>query len=394
MAQFPTLYGEASTGKRKVWSIRVFEQDTNGIIETTHGYEDCKMQSNIRTVSSGKNIGKKNATTALQQAIAEANTAWVKKRENGYKETKEDAETNAETNAETDAETKEETNAEEKKEKGKGINENVPCPMLAHDYSKRGKDIVFPCFVQPKLDGTRCVAFQHQLFSRNRKSYPHLEHIVQELSMLHPSIILDGELYSTELTFQEIVGLVKRETLKEGDVEKQKKIKFHVYDMIDATPFENRFLNLQLLFKKHKFKYIVLVKTEICDSDSNKNINEKHAAYVSEGYEGLMLRNTHGLYSHGRSKDLQKYKEFEDGEYAIIGYEQGQGLEDGCVIWICKTDSDKTFHVRPRGSREERQRLFQNGESYIGKCLTVRFQELTSDGIPRFPVGITIRDYE
>jgi ATP-dependent DNA ligase len=387
MAQFPQLYGEASTGKKKVWSIRVFDRDGSGIIETIHGYEDGKMQTNEREVSLGKNIGRKNATTPLQQAISEAKASWVKKRESGYTC---DTDVNANTDANTEANSCDAEEKEKTDNSGKGINEAVPSPMLAHDYSKRGKDIVFPCYVQPKLDGTRCVAFEGKLFSRNRKSYPHLEHIQAELSMLHPSTILDGELYSTELTFQEIVGMVKRETLKSGDETKQLKVKYHVYDMIYNAPFEDRLLNLKRLFKKHKFKHLVLVKTDMCAKDE---IKEKHAEYVSNGFEGLMLRNANGLYSNARSIHLQKYKEFEDNEYVITGYEEGQGLEKGCVIWVCETDG-KTFHVRPRGTREDRQQLFTNGASYVGKKLTVRFQELTSDGIPRFPVGISIRDYE
>ena len=390
MAQFPPLYGEASTGKRKVWSIRVFERD-GGVIETTHGYEHGKMQVNERVVESGKNIGKKNATTALEQAVSEAKAAWVKKRESGYS----DGVTNVKSVEESQSQSQSQSQSEEKEEKegstcrGKGIDEAVPSPMLAHDYSKRGKDIVFPCYIQPKLDGTRCVAYQGKLYSRNRKSYPHLEHIVEELSKL-PGIVLDGELYSTQLTFQEIVGMVKRETLKPGDEEKQLKVKFHVYDMINGDSFEDRLFNLQLLFKRHKFKHLVLVKTDRC---TKEEIKEKHAGYVADGFEGLMLRNAKGLYTNARSVHLQKYKEFEDGEYAITGYDEGQGLEKGCVIWVCETNG-KTFHVRPRGAREDRQLLFQNGAAYVGKMLTVRYQELTSDGIPRFPVGITIRDYE
>jgi len=399
MAQFPTLYGEASTGKRKVWSIRVFERD-GGVIETTHGYEGGKMQVNERLVSQGKNLGKKNATTALEQAVSEAKAAWVKKRESGYsdgvihtaiEESKDEMGAVGVVKAVKEVGAVGAGEEEEKKEtsRGKGIDEAVPSPMLAHDYSKRGKDIVFPCYIQPKLDGTRCVAYQGKLYSRNRKSYPHLEHIAAEISKIS-GMVLDGELYSTELMFQEIVGMVKRETLKPGDEEKQLKVKFHVYDIINGDTFEDRLFNLKLLFKRHKFKHLVLVKTEQC---TKEEIKEKHAGYVADGFEGLMLRNANGLYSNARSVHLQKYKEFEDGEYTITGYDEGQGLEKGCVIWICETGG-KTFHVRPRGAREDRQSLFQNGRSYVGKKLTVRYQELTSDGIPRFPVGIAIRDYE
>ena len=75
-------------------------------------------------------------------------------------------------------------------------------------------------------------------------------------------------------------------------------------------------------------------------------------------------------------------------------FTEGEGLDKGLVIWICKTKEGRTFNVRPRGTHAERAEFFKNGQTYVGKMLTVRFQELTGDGIPRFPVGIAFRDYE
>jgi hypothetical protein len=386
MASFDTLFGEASTGKVKQWSIRVFERDGSGIIETTHGYEGGKMQVNEKEISEGKNIGKKNETTPLQQAINEAKASWIKKKESGYSPRVLGGEGKDEDNISIES-------GNEEKGRGKGISTDAPSVMLAHDYNKRGKDIKFPCFVQPKLDGTRCVAIPGKgLFSRLKKQFPHMKHIIEEINKLHPGIILDGELYSHELTFQEIVGLVKRETLKKGDDEKQKKIKLHVYDIISDQPYSLRYTNLQYLFRRHRFQHLVLVKTDNCESASM--IPELHAKYVEDGYEGLMLRNKDGDYSGTRSKHLQKYKEFFDAEYKIVGYTCGQGLEEGCVIWECETEKGQRFTCRPRGTREDRENYFINGKKYIGQKLTVRYQELTDDGLPRFPVGICVRNYE
>jgi hypothetical protein len=86
MSTFPELRGEATTGKTKVWSIRVSDQDGVGVIETTHGYLDGKMQVTEKRITDGKNLGKKNATTAVQQAVSEARAAWTKKKESGYAE--------------------------------------------------------------------------------------------------------------------------------------------------------------------------------------------------------------------------------------------------------------------------------------------------------------------
>jgi len=404
MATFPELQGTATTGKTKIWSIRVFDRGSDaglvGVIETTHGYVDGKMQVNEKIISEGKNIGKKNETTPLQQAISEAKSSWVKKKESGYSEADgvitvggagavAGAGAGADDAASVDSETKGTSGAN----RGKGVTEDVPSPMLAHDYNKRAKSIKFPCFVQRKFDGTRCVGMPGKgLFSRNRKAYPHLEHIVAEINKLPPSIVLDGELYSDTLTFQEIVGLVKQETLKKGAEEKHLKIQFHIYDIINDMPYEQRYANLQMLFNKYKFKHLVFVKTDMCESE--ERMKELHAAYVVEGYEGIMLRNKTGLYKNSRSVDLQKYKEFFDDEYEVVDYKEGEGLEEGCVLWVCKTPEGKLFSCRPRGTREDRVELFKNGDKYIGKKLTVRFQELTNDKVPRFPVGITFRDYE
>ena len=389
---FPQLLGEAQSGKSKTWSIRVFERDGLAIIETIHGYLGGKLQTNEKVISEGKNIGKKNATTPLQQATNEAKSLWIKKKETGYSDKSDKSETELETELETIDKVR------------KGISD-VPSPMLAHDYCKRGKSVQFPCYVQRKYDGTRCVSVPEKgLFSRNRKTYPHLEHIVAEINKL--PFILDGELYSDTLTFQEIVGIVKKETLKDGDKEKQMQIKFHVYDIINDQPYEERLKQLETLFKAH-FKYLVFVKTELCESE--EMMKELHGKYVAEGYEGIMLRNKSGLYKNARSVDLQKFKTFQDEEFEVVGFKEGEGQEAGCVLWICNANSDansdatsdansctndKTFACRPRGTREDRIELFKNGSQYIGKKLTVRFQELTDDKIPRFPVGIAFRDYE
>ena len=375
---FPALQGTTLTGKTKVWSIEVRHQDGNGVIVTTHGQQDGKMQINEKIISEGKNVGKKNETTPFDQAVSEARAAWTKKRESNYTPIDE---------AEEDDEDDEVGGG-----RGKGMDETVPLPMLAHDYNKRGKSIQFPCFVQKKFDGTRCVAVpQKGLFSRNRKSYSHLDHIKEEINKLPPNMVLDGELYSDTLTFQEIVGLVKKETLKAGDQEKQLQIQFHVYDLINEAPYVQRYANLQLLFRRYKFKHLVLVKTENCESE--EKMKEMHAEYVAEGYEGIMLRNKEGLYSNARSAHLQKYKEFFDTEAKIVGFKSGEGLDQNCIIWILEYQG-KTFSCRPRGTREERMEQFKNGSDYIGKLMTVRYQELTDDGLLRFPVAICIRDYE
>ena len=115
--------------------------------------------------------------------------------------------------------------------------------------------------------------------------------------------------------------------------------------------------------------------------------------FMKEGHEGTILRNIDAPYEiKKRSKNLQKYKDFQDEEFKIIDFTEGKGVEKGLILWICETKEGNTFTVRPKGTHEERRTLYKNGKKYIGKKLTVIFQEYTKDGIPRFPVGKTIRD--
>lgn len=389
---FPTLYGTDSKGKIRMWSIAVEDQKGIGAIITTHGLLDGKQQTNTRLVEKGKNIGKKNETTPVQQAINEAQSDWTKKTEAGGMTTKKPTKAemkDAEKPKDDDDKASVSSDAKAALKDG-----DIPHPMLAHDFNKRGKSMKFPAFAQRKLDGVRCLAISGKgLYSRTGKAFPHLDHIRKDINTLPKGTILDGELYSDDLTFQEVVGLVKKETLKPEDKEKMTKIYLWVYDTIrDGTNAERNDW-LTDLFKTHKFTALKLLPTDT--ATSLDDVKRLHAEYVAEGYEGLILRNKAAPYKIGhRSADLQKYKEFQDDEYKIVGFKEGDGLEKGCVIWICETKKGVQFSVRPRGTHEERAEAFKTAKSQIGQALTVRFQELTDDGIPRFPVGIAIRTYE
>jgi ATP-dependent DNA ligase len=389
---FPTLFAVSSHGKRKIWSVAVVDRDGHGVIVTSHGYEDGKQVINERVVTVGKNIGKRNETTPVAQAISEAQSLWNKKRDAAYAE---DGAKPSEGGGAGDSASDTSSDEDSAPVAPAPTTDVVPLPMLAQDFNKRAKSMKFPCYAQRKLDGVRCVAISGRgLFSRNGKpTSPHLTHIQADINSLPVGTILDGELYSDELTFQEIVGLVKKATLKPGDAEKVKKIYLCVYDTIRPGVNTERIAWLADLFTSRTFAALRLLPTAVCGS--LEEVKTLHAAYVAEGYEGIMLRNGGGLYKVGhRSVDLMKYKEFEDAEYTVCGFKEGDGVEKGCVVWVCRTPAGQEFNVRPRGTHEDRQAAFLSGATMLGKKLTVRYQELTNDGIPRFPVGIAFRDYE
>ena len=382
---YPELFGNAKTGKTKKWTISV-KQLPNGSAEiiTQNGYIDGKLASATRLIESGKNIGRSNETSPFQQACNEAERKYQDKIEKeGYSTTLETIETPV-------------------------------YPMLANKFdfsSKKKNDIVFPCFVQPKLDGLRCMSNLKDgeiiMKSRVGKEFKKMPHLITQLGRLFkiasdlgfPNIYVDGELYSDELPFEEISGLIRVE--KKSVPENERKIQYHLYDLyIDSSiDYENRKQILDEIFKQSKFTHLKNVETVICPG--KQNVKFLHGEYVSKGFEGIMLRNKKGPYLlKSRSNDLQKYKEFEDEEFEIVGYKEANGEDRGTIIWECLyTKPDKTkevFAVRPRGSRDLRREWFEQAETdfdnnFRGKFLTVRYQELGPEGCPRFPVGICVR---
>lgn len=381
--KFVPLYAISKAGKKQVWLIAVEKTGTKtpeghdeALVRVTHGYEGGKMVENEKIISKGKNLGKKNETTPFQQALLESQSTWENKIDTGYA-------ANVTNSHVPGTATKEALAAHE-----------TLRPMLAHTFQKRSKDIQYPCFVQAKLDGVRCIFHNDKLTSRNGKSFAFMDHIEKELKpATDAGMILDGELYSTTLSFEQFVGLVKKKKLTTEDKEQIKHVKLWVYDCVTQDSYEKRKELLEAFFEKNKLKNIHLLPTYECKN--KEEIKEWHDKFVLEGNEGLIIRNKKGLYKlNTRSADLQKYKEFEDSEYEVTGFTEGEGVEKGLVIWTCKTKDGKSFNVRPRGTHEDRAKLFKEAKKYIGQELTVRYQELTAECIPRFPVGIAFRGYE
>ncbi len=445
---FPKLYAIDKNGKIKVWTAAVLQPtDKNAVAagyataRITHGYIDGKQQVSLRDYNVGKNIGRSNETTPLQQCIAETRRKWTDKKEKeAHTETKpaDYGEGYGDISG---------NNYNDDDDSDCDASDTGPfLPMLAQTFnpadaaaataSKKKKVITFPCFVQPKLDGLRCVSYATRsvpgggndtapavaLQSRTGAFFTGLPHIAAALRpylLQHPSVVIDGELYTDQMPFEELAGLIKKKKITDSDVERLKKVKYHVYDIYDRVqhdmPYSERMGVLASAVRRcgcvandtfhsggmsanHRVlrsdteaaAVVVLVRTEKVAALGD--FRRLFAEFVEAGYEGIMLRNAAGVYrANYRSNDLQKYKEFMEDEYRIIDFKEGEGRDAGAVIWVCETADGKEFTVRPRGTFEQRREWFNDGESYIGKNLTVVYQELTEEGKPRFPVGKAVR---
>jgi ATP-dependent DNA ligase len=138
--------------------------------------------------------------------------------------------------------------------------------------------------------------------------------------------------------------------------------------------------------------YIWPVETHIVDS--KEEVKTYHDAWVSEGYEGAILRLYEGIYGQGqRSSALLKVKEFDEAEFNVTALERAQRHED--VVAVCNIEG-KVFRAKLQGSAEDKEKIWEQCEDAwdVPKLLTVKYFGLTTDGLPRFPIGKGIRDYE
>lgn len=390
------LFGKDKLGRTRVWDASVYEnpETGDGITIIHHGLLDGALQEETRVITVGKNKGKKNETTPVQQAIAETQRRWTDKvQKESYQVLT--TEGNLDYQLLTTAE---------------GVcNTSMPMtffPMLADKLNPNKKtQVLFPFIVQPKLDGLRCVVFKNAsgkvvAQSRTGKLFPHVEHVLKECRELletHPTLILDGELFTFEVPFETLAGLIKKEKISSQELTLLETcVNFHVYDCMDYAnkkrTFQDRHNNLlSPLLSSLSSSPLILVETKWVASWDE--FREEFASYISQGYEGIMVRKPDGVYGENmRSSDLLKYKEFMEDEFVLSGFKEGTGRDTGTVIWECKTPEGRTFHVRPQGTLEHRRDLFLRATEQMGKRLTVKYQELSEQGVPRFPVGKDIRE--
>ena len=367
---FPSLYSLNTNGSIQRWTISV----DGYTIAKEYGQIGGKFQSVSDEVKSGKNVGKTNETSREEQAVAEATAQWEKKLKSGYVRSENDAHKNKVDEEFVDG----------------GIE-----PMLAHKWRDHSSKILYPAFIQPKLDGIRCLAMLRKgkctLWSRTRKPINSMPHIIEEIERQfkgQDDVVLDGELYnhSYKDKFEEIVSLVRPDAPKAG----HGVVQYHIYDMTaQLWTFKQRSDYLSERITPNKI--LVLVKTIKVEED---DVTDHFTDFRKAGYEGAMIRNAKSLYENKRSYGLQKIKEFDDAEFEIIGVEAGRGRMSECAIFVCKTKKGNEFNCKMEGSLDALKVFLQKPKSVIGKALTVRYQGMTSGDVPRFPIGVTVRNYE
>ncbi len=384
----PKLYkvtGSRAAQKQSTqeWFVTVDEEE--GSFTTHAGKLGGKIKPKL-TLVKPKNVGKSSETTVAQQAVIEAKAKWKYQVDRKlYKVDLED-----------------------------GIPPLYLPPMLAMDATKHPHriDWVKRSYIsQPKLNGVRVLAIKEaegvvKLQSREGTFYtiPHIQEALDGLMNLgcHP---LDGELYLGEdFELGDVTG-----SLKPGHGHHEN-LMLHLFDIAHPTDTAiRRQALLRSIVKRVPYKSpLHYVPWKECESFNQLDL--QHDEWAAKGFEGIMLRDTEGLYDYGEKNIFMfKYKKFVDEEFKISGV---RADKDGGGLMVLYTDNSKfggsfegevtepTFTCRCKGTDAQRADILAHPEQYVGKLLTVRFSARLKSGVPEFNRGITkdgmiaVRDYE
>lgn len=362
----PLLQMQGAGGRTNFWQAEILHGQDGHYYLMTSWYSTLasgtttELQRSVPVRIQGVNIGRSNETTPEQQARLQLASTMQGQLDQGYHEEGQEATIRI-------------------------------LPMLAHGWTPDKTS--YPLYVQPKFDGCRALFDGKEMWSRGGK--PFIPEVVRHLTCFYTEgLILDGELMlpHEDYTFQQTMSAIKRHRPE------SEYLGYYVYDCFlpdaPAADFEARFAMLRDLVERHAPGSVQIAQTE--QVDDRAELDRWHEYFTGQlGYEGSILRTPGGHYAvNARSGDLRKRKDFQDAEYEIINVGEGVGKFEGVIMFTCRTPQGKVFQCNYAGSLEDRRAMYQQREKYRSHLLTVRFQNLTDDGIPRFPVGYSLRDPE
>lgn len=347
-----TLYKKDSKGKCRIIN---FWTENNKFCQSS-GVKDGLLVPNVK-ICKGKNIGKTNETTPEQQAILDMESKIREKLQEDYFKTEKEA-----------------------------MNSVVILPMLAKKFEDEEHKIDWEhCFIQPKLDGQRCLAVCTKdggvtLLSRDgvdiQKAHGSMQHIINDLSTIKQDVILDGELYihSTEDNFQDVMKAIKKYRQGVSEI-----VKYHIYDKISTNSFKNRTV------RSYIKNLPSCVEVSTYHIYNKENLLKYHDMFLKEGYEGSIIRwGSEGYKMNSRSSNLLKYKDFQDSDYLIVDVIPAENRPEWGMV-VCQFNNE-TFPATAKMTHDNKKELLLNKKEYIGKTAVIKHFGFTESGLPRFPI--------
>lgn len=366
-----TLY---TMQKDKVREWSVWTEGSTVVVE--HGQVDGK-KTQKKYEAEPKNVGRANETTAAEQALLEAEAKYVKQLKSGYSKTVEEA---------------------------KAFTPFFP--MKAQNYNDQSHKIVYPCIIQPKLDGQRLMIDKEgNAWSKQGEplKLPNHWRNVKELAIRYGG--LDGEVYSGlkhkgGLSLQKIISAFRKPN------EDTHKLQYWVYDIPDKNLNQgDRYqllMELEMEVGDHDIKDVVVSAGIYIEDEEEGDI--EHASIVEEKYEGSCYRNVDGMYEFDkRSYNLIKRKDRLDAEALVLSYELDKNDEPVYIVRAVNGDqTGAEFKLKmkiPDGvivsGRNYRNKA--NADRLLGLHINYQYEDLsdTEDGlvgVPLKPVGISVRE--
>lgn len=411
------LYKKDKNGNILIWKIELFFRSTAPILSklvVTYGRFNGKLQIEETLITEGK-----ANRTVQEQAHLQFNSLIGKQKDKGYKSLKdlqyvpvahEEGDYRHTTLQSTSPlfnsfEEFLKYNLPKDSTDAQGRPKPMKCTAL-QDTKTNGlkenvlKKIKFPCQVQPKLDGVRCVILHENgkwiAISSSGKSYNvAARHILDEIETLNlpTDLMFDGELYIHGEPLEYLSGLAR----KQNPTFEQLRLEFHIFDLVHSAKQQKRLdlLSYQFQSKPRLFNSTCIHRVPSSNARNQEELDEFFKYYSEAGYEGVIVRNNDGDYKQGtRSSQIFKWKAFQDAEYEITGIELGKrGVED--LVFVLKTEDGKEFKAKPLGSASKMQSYALNLEKIKGKKATVQFLTLSQGGIPQGNPRIkALRNYE
>ena len=352
-----TLYTKQDE-KIRQWSV--FTEGSEVIVE--HGQQGGKLTQK-RYTAEPKNVGRSNATTAEEQAIQEADAKAVKQLKTGYYKTIEEASEHVEFT-----------------------------PMKAQSSDDYKHKLVFPCHIQPKLNGQRLMIDKDgNAWSKQGEPLRLPDHWTGVKEVAKKYAGLDGEIYAglDGMSLQQIISAFRKPNADTP------KLQLWVYDIpLGHLTYLLRQAYLYEIDETYTGEDIAVVQPSVVNNwDEAVEIAKE---YVEEGYEGAMLRNLKGYYEFGkRSYDLQKLKFRQSAECVVVSVTKDKN-EDG--VLLCQAINGKQTGVqfeclmRKDADPDVNYRKYSNALLLIGKAVTYEYEELSDKGVPTKPVAVGVRE--
>ena len=246
----------------------------------------------------------------------------------------------------------------------------APPILLAHKWETDHDPTGW--WMSEKLDGIRAYWDGNAFVSRLGNKFYAPDWFVADL----PRDTLDGELWVGRKMFSQTMSIVRSGT--QSDAWKQ--VSYVVFDAPSAPGvFEDRIAHAERVLKRSATVHARPLPHVTCRGVDHLR-DELHRVETLGG-EGLMLRRPQSLYEVGRSSSLLKVKTFHDTEARVVGHAPGTGKHKGRLGALVVELADGTrFNIGTGFSDAERE-----NPPKIGAVITFRYQELTKDGVPRFP---------